>query len=68
MWFVEKQIPIFSSRSRFWRDAFTIRGSVTLFALHYVISFGIIASIVCLLEWLLEYSFRARFVFGGGPL
>ncbi|MBX3442471.1 MAG: hypothetical protein KF774_08685 [Planctomyces sp.] len=46
-----------SDRNRFWREAFSIHGSVTPYAAPYVLAFGLIGAAVCALAWLVERTF-----------
>lgn len=45
---------VLEDRRRFWREAFAWQGSVTPLVCPYVFAFGLIATIVCVMAWLVE--------------
>lgn len=45
---------ILQDRHGFWRQAFTVQGSVTPLVIPYVFAFGVIATVVCGMAWLVE--------------
>lgn len=47
-------------RNSFWSDAFSWHGSVTPLVTPYVVSIGMLASIICLAVWLIEQYFQFR--------
>jgi putative membrane protein len=47
-------------RNGFWREAFTIEGSITPRVINYVISFGVIAAAVVGASWIVERKFEVR--------
>lgn len=59
-----------SSRNRqgFWREAFTLQGSVTPRVLPSVLVFGLIAACVCGVAWLVERRFQVRIGLEVAPL
>jgi putative membrane protein len=48
------------NRAGFWRDAVTIRGSITPIVLPCVLAFGLFATGLCALSWLIERVFHVR--------
>lgn len=49
---------VFEDRRGFWREAFTWQGSVTPLVMPYVITFGLIATAVCVASWVVELQFQ----------
>ncbi|MBI2807933.1 MAG: hypothetical protein HYX68_23360 [Planctomycetes bacterium] len=49
-----------SDRNGFWREAFSIHGSITPRVLSYVFTFGLIAVCVCVLAWAIERVFQVQ--------
>ena len=45
---------ILQDRHGFWRQAFTVQGSVTPLVIPYVLAFGVIATAVCCVAWMVE--------------
>lgn len=51
---------VLEDRRRFWREAFAWHGSVTPLVCPYVFAFGLIATIVCVMAWLVERQFDVK--------
>lgn len=49
---------VFEDRRKFWREAFAWNGSVTPLVIPYVVAFGLIATLVCVLAWFIEHTFQ----------
>lgn len=47
-------------RNNFWRDAFTIHGSVIPRVLLYVIAYGLISNVICIVAWYFEDLFEVE--------
>lgn len=45
---------ILQDRRGFWRQAFALQGSITPLVIPYVFTFGVIATAVCVLAWVIE--------------
>lgn len=65
----------FQTREGFWREAFALHGSVTPHVMPFVLIFGLAASGICGISWLVETQFQVRialaiapFEFAGGAL
>jgi putative membrane protein len=50
----------YPTRQGFWREAFTLSGSITPHVLPYVLAFGLIASSICLVSCMLEQVLDIR--------
>jgi len=44
----------------FWQQAFAIQGSITPLVSRYVLSFGLIAAAICVLDWAFEWLFQVQ--------
>ncbi len=51
---------VFQDRRYFWREAFAWQGSVTPLVIPYVLAFGLIATAICVLEWLEERLYHVK--------
>lgn len=51
---------ISSDRNDFWKDAFTLHGSVTPRVIPYVLAFCLIALTICVVAWFMERQFDTR--------
>ncbi|QDT29195.1 bestrophin family protein [Gimesia panareensis] len=51
---------ISSDRNNFWKDAFTLHGSVTPRVIPYVLAFSLIALGICVFAWFVERLFDSR--------
>lgn len=51
---------VFFDRLGFWREAIIWRGSVTPLVLPFVLTFGSIAAMICLVEWLVERRYQVQ--------
>ena len=51
---------VFEDRRKFWREAFAWQGSVTPLVLPNVLVFGLVATLICVLAWLVEYLFEVH--------
>ena len=47
-------------RESFWRDAFAMRGSITPRVMPLVLTFGFIATLICLAAWYAEWALQIR--------
>lgn len=48
------------SRKGFWREAFALHGSITPYVLPYVLTFGVIATGICGVSWLIGRLFHVQ--------
>lgn len=48
------------TRQGFWREAFALQGSITPRVMPLVLAFGLIASSICGVAWLVEWLLQAR--------
>jgi putative membrane protein len=48
------------SRRDFWREAFALHGSITPYVLPYVLTFGVIATGICGVSWMIERLFHVQ--------
>lgn len=51
---------VFEDRRKFWREAFAWHGSVTPLVVPYVLAFGLIATVVCVADWVIERQFQLK--------
>lgn len=49
----------FQTRQGFWREAFALHGSITPQVMPLVLAFGLAASGICGVSWLIETLFQA---------
>ena len=54
-------------RQGFWREAFSLHGSVTPRVLPLVLVFGLIAGLACLISWLIEKPLQMRLALAVAP-
>lgn len=47
-------------RQSFWRDAVTIQGSITPHVMPYVLIFGLVATVICGVAWLVEQHYQIK--------
>ncbi len=57
----------YQTRKGFWREATAIHGSITVHVLPSIIFFGLLASIVCGVAWLLQQLFDVSFTLEISP-
>ena len=58
----------YQTRKGFWREAIALQGSITVQVLPAIISFGLIASLVSGVQWLLQRLFGVSFTIDVNPL
>lgn len=51
---------VFQDRRGFWREAFTLQGSITPLIIPYVLCFGLIATGICAVAWIAERSYQIK--------
>lgn len=51
---------VFQDRGNFWRDAFAWQGSITPLVVPNVVAFGLLATAVCAVAWLVESVYGVR--------
>ncbi|HVJ66796.1 MAG TPA: bestrophin family ion channel [Caulifigura sp.] len=54
-------------RRSYWREAFSLHGSVTPYVMPLVLTFGILATGICSLSWLTEYIIGHRLALEEAP-
>jgi putative membrane protein len=57
----------FQTREGFWREAFAVAGSVTPHVMPLVLIFGLVASVICGITWLVERLFEVRIALAIAP-
>ncbi len=57
----------YQTREGFWQEAIALQGSVTIHVLPSILSFGLLASIVCGLAWLAQRIFDVSFTLDISP-
>ena len=53
----------YQTRKGFWREAIAVQGSITIHVLPSILAFGLLASIVCGIAWLIKRMFDISFNF-----
>lgn len=57
----------YQTRKGFWREAIAIQGSITVYVLPSIISFGLLAGIVCGIAWMMKRMFDVSFTLDISP-
>ena len=57
----------FQTREGFWREAFALAGSVTPHVMPFVLIFGLAATVICGISWLVERLFEVRIALAIAP-
>ena len=57
----------FQTREGFWREAFALHGSITPHVIPFVLTFGLAASGICGISWLVETQFQVRIALAIAP-
>lgn len=57
----------YQTRKGFWREAIALQGSITVHVLPSIISFGLLASLVCGVSWLVQRLFDVSFTLDVSP-
>jgi ion channel-forming bestrophin family protein len=57
----------FQTREGFWREAFALHGSIAPRVMPFVLTFGLVASAICGMSWLVETMFAVRITLAIAP-
>lgn len=57
----------FQTREGFWREAFALHGSITPHIMPFVLIFGLAASSISGISWLVETQFQVRIALAIAP-
>ncbi len=57
----------FQTREGFWREAFALHGSITPKIIPFVLTFGLTATGICGVSWLIEKTFQVQIALAVAP-